>query len=166
MIQDIALLVTGAFLGFLAGYIAATLDQMTGGPRGPKMLVLALLLAGASPAPAEEDEPLPLVCEAYDVVYVVHERSESRAWEVSRVFFLRRGRVIADRILCEDMLWSARGGAMQLEWNDYGNCYRVVEFGALTEVHVELDDAEGRGRDAGPWWGMARRMTDMAQPEK
>lgn len=131
--------------------------------RGWLFTVGLLALSGLA-VRADEDEPLPLVHEAYDAVVVVHERSESRAWEVSRVYFLRQGRVIADRILCEDMLWSAADGRFLLVWNDYGNCQRVITTRAVTEVQLELDDADGKSNDSAPWWGMARRMTDLRAP--
>lgn len=127
-----------------------------------RALLLAALLC--LPANADEDEPLPLVHEAYDAVVVVHERSESRAWEVSRVYFLRQGRVIADRILCEDMLWSSADGRFLLVWNDYGNCQRVISTRAVTELQLELDEADGKSNDSAPWWGMGRRMTDLRAP--
>lgn len=134
-----------------------------------RQAVLATLLALAAsfsgwPVAADEDEALPLVEETYEAVWMVHERSESRSWEVSRLYFIRQGRVIADRIVCDDMLWSTEAGQFVLCWNDYGNCQRVVRTRTLKEVSVDLDDLDARSSDSAPWWGMGRRMTDLEAP--
>jgi hypothetical protein len=137
--------------------------------RGVLVTLLALTAATlaaatAQPAVADEDEPLPVVEETYEAVWMVHERSESRSWEVSRLYFIRQGRVIADRIVCDDMLWSAAEGKFILCWNDYGNCQRVVRTSTLKEMSVDLDDLDARSTDSAPWWGMGRRMTDLEAP--
>lgn len=132
--------------------------------RGVLVTLLALTANFSGPVAAEEDEPLPLVEETYEAVWLVHERSESRSWEVSRLYFIRQGRVIADRIVCDDMLWSTEAGQFVLCWNDYGNCQRVVRTRTLKEVSVDLDDLDARSSDSAPWWGMGRRMTDLEAP--
>lgn len=127
------------------------------------LLALAATFSGRA-AVADEEESLPLVQETYEAVWMVHERSESRSWEVSRLYFIRQGRVIADRIVCDDMLWSTEAGQFVLCWNDYGNCQRVVRTRTLKEVSVDLDDLDARSSDTAPWWGMGRRMTDLEAP--
>lgn len=129
-------------------------------------LTLTLVLALCGPAVrAEDDEPLPLVVERYDAVSIVHERAESRSWEASRVYFWRGGRVIADRIVCDDMVLSIDRGEFVLVWNDYGNCHRVVRAGQVRERFLDLDDLDAHSADSAPWWGMGRRATDLQQPE-
>lgn len=124
--------------------------------------VLALCLG---PSLSAAETPSPLVVERYDALMVVHElASEQRNWEVHRVYFLRKGRVIADRILTEDMLWSMDGADFVLFWNDYGSCHRLVRCGRVRELSIEQDgDYDSRGEVA-PWWGMGRRMTDLEAP--
>lgn len=124
-------------------------------------LTLVLALSGL---PVRAEESLPLVVERYDAIWLVHERPESRSWEVTRVHFIRGGRAIAERILCDDMLWSIDRGEFVLCWNDYGNCHRAVSCRAWLEMSIDLDDLDTRGGDSAPWWGMGRRMTDMEAP--
>lgn len=125
----------------------------------------ALVLALALSAPSAAGELSPLVAERYDALLVVHElASEQRNWEVHRVYFIRGGRIIADRILTEDMLWSTDGRDIVLFWNDYGSCHRLIRTNVVCEISVQpAGEYDSRG-EAMPWWGMGRRMTDLEAP--
>lgn len=127
------------------------------------LILLATLAALTLRAAAEA--PSPLVVERYDAMIVVHElASEQRNWEIHRVYFIRDGKIIADRILTEDMLPSTDGPDFVLFWNDYGSCHRLVRSRVHIEFTVEQStDFDSRG-EAVPWWGMFRRMTDLAPP--
>lgn len=129
-------------------------------------LVLVAMGSWSSDAQASE-VPSPLVTERYDELWVVHElATDQRNWEVHRVYFIRKGRVIADRILTEDMLWSNQEGDFVLFWNDYGSCHRLVRTKNVREMTVEHEsDYDSRG-EAVPWWGMGRRMTDLEAPQE
>lgn len=125
-----------------------------------RWFLAAVLLLCCGPSVKAE-----LVEERYDEISVVHKlATDQRNWEVHRVYFYRNGRVIADRILTEDMNWSRRGADFVLFWNDYGSCHRVVRAKCLSEITIErASDYDSRG-EAIPWWGMGRRMTDLQAP--
>lgn len=128
--------------------------------RLPIALILALLWA----VPCAAGNQFVLVEERYSALVITHElASPYRNWEVHRVFFVRGTKVIADRVLTEDMLLSAERGEFVLFWNDYGSCHRLVRSPVLLEVTIKPPDREEKG-DAIPWWGMQRRMTDLAPP--
>jgi len=132
-------------------------------------LGLSMMVSPMVFSTAEANDTLsPLVKESYDELMIVHElATDQRNWEVHRVYFVRKGRVIADRILTEDMNWSTNSnGEFQLFWNDYGSCHRLVTTKLVSEQTVEHDsDYDTRG-EAVPWWGMGRRMTDLEAPQE
>jgi hypothetical protein len=129
-------------------------------------LMLSAIAGALWPATSQAgDFPSPLVSERYDELWVVHElATEQRNWEVHRVYFIRKGRVIADRILTEDMLWSSQEGDFVLFWNDYGSCHRLIRTKHVREMTVEQPGAYDSRGEAAPWWGMNRRMTDLEAP--
>lgn len=128
-------------------------------------LPIAIVVAAAalSCAPARAGESL--VISDYDAIVITHQYADGEAGstEVHRIHFVRNGRVIADRAIVEGMLLGRRPGRFSLTWNDYGCCNRVVYAPQLLELVIaEAPDSDSA--EAGPWWGMARRMTDLEAP--
>lgn len=128
------------------------------------MRAALLVLAIALPLQAFAAGVQPLVIERYDAIAFVQEATDQRNWEVHRVYFIRAGRVIADRIVVEDMLLGVRPGCFSLSWSDYGSCQRVIYAPSLFTMRIEhAADYDSRG-EGSPWWGMGRRMTDLEAP--
>lgn len=100
------------------------------------------------------DEPKPTVVEAYDTVAIVH----AEQYDSQRVFFIRAGKVIADRFLADDMHVTAQGPEFVLEWEDR-TCHRRIHFRAVILTHISH-----HADDSGEWWAQQRRMTDLKEP--
>lgn len=127
------------------------------------LILLAALLPLTVRADECDNQPLPLVVETYDSIACVREFSAEYSWDVHRLQFFRDGRLIAERIVCDDMLLSLNGGFWVLCWNDYGNCHRVVMAPTWVSHTVDLDGLPKEKQ--APWWGMGNRATDLRAPE-
>lgn len=124
--------------------------------------VLALALLTQIPilsSDYESDAP-PLVEETYDSLWIIHEINER--YEITRVYFIRDGKALAERLVTDEMSVQIDGINFRLEWVDYWQATRVVSAPCIHERYVETEAAEN---DTGPWWAMGRRMTDLAAPE-
>lgn len=119
------------------------------------------LLVSVSPLLAE-DQGLPIVEEHYDEIWVVHEAMADRDWQRSRAYFVRDAKIIAERAVDDQMLWSSRDGKFLLLWDDYGVCRRSITFDSL--VHMTTLETPMMMHDSNPWWWMGRRMTDLKAP--
>lgn len=110
----------------------------------------------------EEGEPLPLVREAYDEVFVLEvPPGDSRGWVRRRAHFIRAGQIVAERQVGNDWHWGHSGGRLLVVWDDYGTCRRAIEFDRLT--HAVVEDMPIH-TDCGPWWAQGRKMTDLKAP--
>lgn len=103
-------------------------------------------------------EPLPLVQEHYDALVVLHE-SNPQGWNATNVYFVRDGKVIADRSVDERMLWTVHEGQPALVWEDW-QCSRIVTCDAV------VWGAGKRKADEGEWWAMGRAMTELRAPQE
>ena len=131
-----------------------------------RLAYLLALLFIASPLLADvnlakELPPLEVIEESYDEVIVVDTRKS-----YSKVYFLRDGKLHAERIFDDTMNWSAEDGEFILDWNDYGSCHRVIRFKAYTHLQIPLTEHDEGNHHFLPWWAMGRNMTDLKQPER
>ena len=122
------------------------------------ILLLALLatLFVATPTYADNARNLPVVEEAYDEIVVITFIGR----DSPHIFFIRNGRVIATRVLQEEMLFFAQDGKFFLEWDDYWSCHRIIEFKTFISFVTEGEPHS----ENGPWWAMGRKMVDLKQP--
>lgn len=127
-----------------------------------RYFLFALFLTGMVSA---AETPLPIVEETYDAVVVVQECLEDRDWIRTRAYFVRGGKVIAERSVDEQMNWTTDGkGNFLLVWDDYGVCRRVITFSTLANI-IQTDESSVSSQDTNPWWWQGRRMTDLKAPE-
>lgn len=104
-----------------------------------------------------EENSLPLVVESMDIVIVV----KTEKVDHQRIIFIRNNRVIATRLLVDDMIWTTVGDKFQLIWQDYWTAERVIEFDNLYSVVVQ--ETPTKDEDL-PWWAMRRVMVDLKAP--
>ncbi len=122
--------------------------------------LVGVLVCGGFSSSATAEDSLPLVEEHYDEVWLVHEDTSSRDWHLSRAYFIRQGRVVADRALHDEMHWTTTSsGQFQLSWEDYGQCQRMITFDSLVDLPHVASSVGQHGHQA--WWCMNRRMTDL-----
>lgn len=116
--------------------------------------IVAIMFAMAIPARAE-----PLVVEHYDVVLI--EYGDWRGdWQDRNIYFLRQGRVIAERRMVDAMQWSQADGQFLLLWNDCGLCHRRIAF----DVLVIREATEKEDEPILEWFNQFRAMTDLKAP--
>lgn len=115
----------------------------------------AVCLLGWSSAEASE----PIVREEVDCLVVVQEGENSFA----RVYFIRGGKVLTDRLYSAEMHWSQTGDRFVLTFEDYhfGRVLRIVESKRFMTLRVPDRQAVEGG---GEWWDMRKRATDLRAP--
>lgn len=124
----------------------------------PLLLWAAFAIAAAVPSRAGDDaDVLPLVRERVDEIAVVTIGGQ----HYRRVWFVRDGRVFAERLLCEEeMLWAVDGERFVLVWEDDHIALREVSAAHFCTMVLPCDPL-ARG---GPWWAMWRNMRDLKLP--
>lgn len=126
------------------------------------LLFLALFLALLAVSQVKAGEGLQTVAEHYDCIRIEHEIDDGRDWQMRRAYFIRGGKVIAERGVHDEMLWTSQGGRFLLVWKEYGTCWREITFDHLVEIEVHTTD---RPTDQNPWWGQLRNMRDLRAPD-
>lgn len=107
-----------------------------------------------------ELETLPVVEEKYDAVVIC--RNEE-TWSLGRAYFIRDGRVIAERVVDDEWTFDANGERPAMLWDDYGTRRRRVECDVLiwgSVAPVKQEDP------AAPWFAQGRRMADLLAPPR
>lgn len=112
-----------------------------------------------------EDGGLPVVEEHYDSVWLVHETETERDWNLTRAYFVRDEKIIAERSVHDEMIWTTTPeNLFVVIWDDYGVCRRHITFDKLMEI--EVDRIPSSTSENHPWWCMGRRMTDLKAPQE
>lgn len=121
-----------------------------------KLVAWFLALSLLCSALAAENS-LPVVSEHYTAIAVVTSAEDG----YSKVFFVRNGRVVADRLLVDRMVWSCQDGRFAVAWDDYARtcAHRIITADTMTRVTVD-----GWEASTNEWWNMANLGTDLKQP--
>jgi len=125
-----------------------------------KPLALALSLF-ALPIYADDYEspPLKFVYEQYDDAVIQHFQREGHDWVSTRIFFCRKGRVIAERYYDPSSfrITLKPDNKINIEFEDYSTYQRSIDVDFLSEgPGVYEDDVNNF------WWAANRNMRDLA----
>lgn len=120
------------------------------------MFTALLLLATLAPCQFPVCTPT-FVVEHYAAVAVLIDPECSTA--TPRLFFIRDGRIFADRLLTDDMVITACGAGYTIQWADWCSCQRLIFFDDLCVI-----EAKRTYSDDGPWWMAGRPMVELALP--
>jgi hypothetical protein len=100
-------------------------------------------------------DDLPFIEEKVDELIIL-----SDGGNYARLIFIKDNKVLAHRLLLDDMIFTSEGKMFVVMWQDYSIVDRKVSathFGTYYIPDYETNFS-------GPWWDMRRVMTDLKAP--
>lgn len=123
----------------------------------PRILLAVFLLATPCIADDYDSPPLKFIYEQYDEAVIQNYQREGNDWITRRIFFCRKGKVIAERYFDERFIVTVKpDNKINIQWEDYSTYQRSIDIDFLFEGPGVIED-EGNMN----WFQMQRRMTDL-----